>query len=52
MNTSMITVVIAIALIAGSTVSIMSKACKSGHHAWCAPMSALVGHHSKTRPPA
>jgi len=52
MNTPVTTIVIAIALIAGSTVSIMSKACKSGYHAWCVPMSSLVRHHSKTRPPA
>jgi hypothetical protein len=52
MNTPGIPVLIAIALIVGGTLSIMTKACKSGYHAWCATMSALVGHHTKTRPPA
>ena len=51
MNTPLISVIIVIALIVGSTFSIMNKACKSGHHAWCAQMSA-VHHHSKTHPPA
>jgi hypothetical protein len=30
-----------IVLIFGSTLSIMNKACKSGYHAWCAPMSTV-----------
>src|SRR5215471_20718470 len=47
---SVIGVIIVIALIVGSALSIMNKACKSGHHAWCAPMST-VRHHTKTRPP-
>jgi hypothetical protein len=51
MNTPLIGVIIVITLIVGSTLSIMNKACKSGHHAWCAPMST-VHHHSKTQPPA
>ena len=51
MNSPLIGVIIVIALIVGSTLSIMNKACKSGHHAWCAQMSA-VHHHSKTHPPA
>jgi hypothetical protein len=29
----------------------MNKACKSGYHAWCAPMFT-AHHHSKTQPPA
>jgi hypothetical protein len=29
----------------------MNKACKSGYHAWCAPMF-IVRHPVKTRPPA
>src|SRR6516162_6951818 len=47
MNTPLISVIIVIALIVGSTLSVMNKACKSGHHAWCAPMST-VRHHIKT----
>ena len=45
MNTPLIAVIIVIALIVGSTLSIMNKACKSAHHAWCAP---TVRHHTKT----
>jgi hypothetical protein len=41
---SVIGVIIVIALITGSALSIMNKACKSGHHAWCAPIST-VRHH-------
>jgi hypothetical protein len=42
MNTPLIAVIIVITLIVGSTLSIMNKACKSGHHAWCAPMWSIV----------
>jgi len=52
MNTPVVAVLIAIVLIVGSTLSIMNRACKSGYHAWCAPMSTLVRHHAKTQPPA
>jgi hypothetical protein len=41
---SVIGVIIVIALIVGSALSVMNKACKSGHHAWCAPIST-VRHH-------
>ena len=51
MNTPVIAVIIVIALIVGSTLTIMNKACKSGYHSWCAPMST-VRHHVKTPPPA
>ena len=51
MNTPLISVIIVTALIVGSTLSVMNKACKSGHLAWCAPMST-VRHHIKTQPPA
>ena len=51
MNTPVIAVIIVVALIVGSTLSIMNKACKSGYHAWCAPIFT-VRHHSKTQPPA
>ena len=47
MNSSLLAVLIVIMLMVGSALSIMNKACKSGHHAWCAPMSTLH-HHIKT----
>jgi hypothetical protein len=47
MNAPVTAIVIVVALIVGSTLSIMNKACKSGYHAWCASTSA-VRHHSKT----
>jgi len=47
MDTPVIAVVIVVALIVVSTLSILNKACKSGYHAWCAPISTLR-HHSKT----
>jgi hypothetical protein len=50
MNSPLLGVLIVITLIVGSTLTIMNKACKSGYHAWCAPMST-VRHHVKTRPP-
>ena len=50
-NSSLLVVLIVIVLVVGSTLSIMNKACKSGYHAWCAPMST-VWHRVKTRPPA
>ena len=51
MNSPLIVGLIVIVLMVGSTLSVMNKAYKSGHHAWCAPMST-VHHHSKTQPPA
>jgi hypothetical protein len=41
--------VIVIALILGSTLSIMNKACKSGYHAWCSPTSTIRPKVSATR---
>jgi len=46
MKTASVSVLIAIVLIVGSTLSIMNRACKSGYHLWCAPMSTLVRHHN------
>jgi hypothetical protein len=51
MNSHLLVGLIVIVLVVGSTLSIMNKACKSGYHAWCAPMST-VRHHTKTQPPA
>jgi hypothetical protein len=31
---------------AGSALAIMNNACKSSHHAWCAPISD-IGHHTR-----
>jgi hypothetical protein len=50
MNSPLLAVIIVIVLVVGSTLSIMNKACKSGYHVWCAPMST-VRHHVKTHPP-
>ena len=52
MNTPIIAVIIVVAFMVGSALSIMNKACKRGYHAWCAPMSTTVRHHVKTQPPA
>jgi choline-glycine betaine transporter len=52
MNSPLLVALIVIVLVVGSTLTIMNKACKSGYHAWCAPMSTVVRHHVKTRPPA
>jgi hypothetical protein len=46
MNTPVIAVIIVVALIAGSALSIMNKASKSGYQAWCAPISTLRHHYS------
>jgi hypothetical protein len=51
MNAPVMAVIIVVTLIVGSTLSTMNKACKSGYHSWCAPIST-VRHHSRTQPPA
>jgi hypothetical protein len=38
---------LAAVLVTGSSLTIMNNACKSGHHAWCAPISD-IRHHVKT----
>jgi hypothetical protein len=50
MNSPLLVVIIVIALLLGSTLTIMNKSCKSGYHSWCAPIST-VRHHVKTQPP-
>jgi len=50
MNSPLVAVLIVIALIVGSTLSIMNKACKHGYHAWCDPMFT-ARHQSKNQPP-
>lgn len=42
-DTNMI-VLIAVVLLAISTLALMNNACKSGQHEWCAPMSTLKHH--------
>ena len=48
MNNSLLAVLIVIALVVGSAVSVVKKACKSGYHTWCVSMT--VGHHAKPPP--
>ena len=50
MNSPLLVVLIVIALVVGSTLTVMNKACKSGYHAWCAPIS--MRHYVKARPAA
>jgi hypothetical protein len=50
MNSPLLVSLVVIVLVVGSTLSVMNKACKSGYHAWCAPMST-VRHHVRTQPP-
>jgi hypothetical protein len=52
MNSPLLGVLIVIVLVVGGALTIMNKACKSGYHAWCVPMSPIVRHHTKTRPSA
>ena len=39
-------IAVAVALVAGSGLAIMNKACKSGYHAWCSQISS-IRHHVK-----
>jgi hypothetical protein len=41
MKTPVLIVLGALVLVAGSGLAIMNNVCKSGHHAWCAPMSSV-----------
>ena len=47
MKSPLVIVLGALVLVAVSTLAVMNNACKSGQHAWCAPMSSLQ-HHIKT----
>jgi hypothetical protein len=47
MKTRVLIVLTAIMLVAGSSLAIMNRACKSNHYAWCAPVSDIQ-HHVKT----
>jgi hypothetical protein len=46
MKTLLLVVLAVIALGTGSALAIMNDACKSSHHAWCAPISD-IRHHAK-----
>jgi hypothetical protein len=52
MNSPLLAILVMVVIIIGSTLTLMNRACEGDYHAWCAPMSALVQHHNKTRPPA
>ena len=47
MKTPLLIALVAVVLGVGSMLAIMNKACKSSHHAWCAPVSG-IRHHTKT----
>jgi hypothetical protein len=47
MKSPLVIVLVGVVLVTVGTLAVMNKACKSGQHAWCAPM-ATVGHHLKT----
>ena len=51
MKTPLLIVLTVTLLIVGGAMAVMNNACKSGQHAWCAPMST-VRNHIKPRPPA
>jgi hypothetical protein len=48
MKTPLLIVLGALVLAAGSGLAIINKACKSSHHAWCAPVTD-VRNHVKTK---
>ena len=47
MKSPLVIVLVAVVLVAISTLAVMNSACKSSQHAWCAPMSS-VRHHIAT----
>jgi hypothetical protein len=47
MKTPILIVLIMIML---GTLSAMNKVCKTGYHSWCAEMSTMLRHHTRTRP--
>jgi len=48
MNTPLLTFIVVIALIVSAGLTV-KKACKTGHHAWCA--QTIMWHHTKARAP-
>jgi hypothetical protein len=49
MNSPILAILVVIVIVIGSALTLMDKSCKNGYHAWCAPMSTLVRHHTKNR---
>jgi hypothetical protein len=47
MKNPLLIILTAVVVVAGSALAIMNKACKSGEHRWCAPMSDFR-HHART----
>jgi hypothetical protein len=43
MKSPLVIVLVAVVLVAVSTLAVMNQACKSSQHAWCAPMSPVIG---------
>ena len=41
--------IVATALVAGSALTKLNYACKSGHYGWCAPTVSAMQHHTKAR---
>jgi hypothetical protein len=50
MNSPLLAVLVMMVIVIGGALTTMNKACKTGYHAWCAPMSTQ--HHAKPRPPS
>jgi hypothetical protein len=48
MRSPLAIVLVAVVLVALSTLAVMNKACKHGEHAWCARMST-IRHHTTSR---
>jgi hypothetical protein len=46
MKTPLLIVLAAVMLVAGSSLAMMNRACKSNYHAWCVPVSD-TRHHAK-----
>ena len=46
MKTPLLIVLTVVVLGTGSALAVMNNACKSSHHAWCAPISD-IRHHAK-----
>ena len=45
MKTPLLIALVAVVFGVGSTLAIMNNACKSSHHAWCAPVSSHPAPH-------
>ena len=44
MNIPLLVVLAVFVLGTGSALAVMNNTCKSGHHAWCAPISDIRHH--------